>query len=242
MTRCTAFAPILLAAALLACGGEKEKPAAATTAPAAAPAAKPAPTSSSLVVPTTTPTPDSLPRGLMLALSQFAVSPEGKVLPQPGAAKLEILVRQGGAWKVSTLEDPESNVFHKAMVYAAPDGPAILTLGGTKAALKLWRKGAKGFESVATLWTKDFGGKFSRMRDAEIAAAFGAGRNGLAVATHDQGMVDRMRRRVIELRDGHIVRDEYAAGYTAEFTAVDLPPQADEHFDAPLANGAEGQS
>ena len=73
MTRCTAFAPILLAAALLACGGEKEKPAAATTAPAAAPAAKPAPTSSSLVVPTTTPTPDSLPRGLMLALSQFAV-------------------------------------------------------------------------------------------------------------------------------------------------------------------------
>jgi hypothetical protein len=189
MTRCTAFAPILLAAALLACGGEKEKPAAATTAPATAPAAKPAATSSSLVVPTTTPTPDSLPRGLMLALSQFAVSPEGKVLPQPGAAKLEILVRQGGAWKVSTLEDPESNVFHKAMVYAAPDGPAILTLGGTKAALKLWRKGAKGFESVATLWTKDFGGKFSRMRDADIADVFGDGRNGLAVATHDQGVV-----------------------------------------------------
>jgi hypothetical protein len=190
MTRCTAFLPILLAAALLvACGGEKEKPAAAPTAPAAAPAAKPAPSSSSLLVPSTTPTPDSLPRGLMLALSQFAVSPEGKVLPQPGAAKLEILVRQGGVWKVSTLEDPESNVFHKAMVYAAPDGPAILTLGGTKAALKLWRKGAKGFESVATLWTKDFGGKFSRMRDAEIADVLGDGRNGLAVATHDQGVI-----------------------------------------------------
>ncbi len=72
----------------------------------------------------------------------------------------------------------------------APDGPAILTLGGTKAALKLWRKdGKNGFESVATLWSKDFGGKFSRMRDAEIADVLGDGRNGLAVATHDQGVV-----------------------------------------------------
>jgi len=192
MTRRTAFAPVLLVAALLACGGEKEKPATAPTAPAATPAAKlaaPATSSSSLLVPSTTPTPDSLPRGLLLALSQFAVSPEGKVLPQPGPARLEILVRQGGVWKVSSLEDPESNVFHKAMVYAAPDGPAILTLGGTKAALKLWRKGKKGFESVATLWTKDFGGKFSRMRDAEIGDVLADGRNGLGVATHDQGVV-----------------------------------------------------
>jgi len=185
----TALTPILLAAALLACGGEEERPAAAPTAPAATPAARPAASSSSLLVPSTTPTPDSLPRGLLLALSQFAVSPEGKVLPQPGPAKLEILVRQGGVWKVSSLEDPESNVFHKAMVYAAPDGPAILTLGGTKAALKLWRKGKQGFEAVTTLWTKDFGGKFSRMRDAEIADVLADGRNGLGVATHDQGVV-----------------------------------------------------
>ena len=195
MTRRVTYAPLLLAAALFACGGEKEKPAAAPTPPAAPPAAKPAApapaaSSSSLVVPSTTPTPDSLPNGLLLALAQFAVSPEGKVLPQPGAAKLEILIREGGAWKVSALEDPESNVFHKVMVYPAPDGPAILTLGGTKAALKLWRKDGKGgFKSVATLWTKDFGGNFSRMRDAEIADVLGDGRNGLAVATHDQGVV-----------------------------------------------------
>jgi hypothetical protein len=200
MIRRTRFAPILLLTAVLACGGETEKPAAAPAAKPAAPA--PAPTRSSLVVPSTTPAPDSLPKGLLLALAQFAVSPEGKVLPQPGAAKLEILVREGGAWKVSTLEDPDSNVFHKAMVYAAPDGPAILTLGGTKAALKLWRKDATGrkapgpqgqqtvgFKPVATLWTKDFGGKFSRMRDVEIADVLGDGRNGLAVATHDQGVV-----------------------------------------------------
>ena len=174
--------PVVLALAVaVGCGKESEKPAAAT-APAPS-AAAPAP------VATTSNTPDSLPRGLLLALSQFAVSPEGKVLPQPGPAKVEILTREGGAWKVQSFEDPESNVFHKAMVYGAPDGPAILTLGGTKAALKLWRKKDGKFQSVATLWTKDFGGKFSRMRDAEIADVLNDSRNGIAVATHDQGVV-----------------------------------------------------
>jgi cell division transport system ATP-binding protein len=46
------------------------------------------------------------------------------------------------------------------------------------------------------------------------------------VATHDQAMVDQMRRRVIELRNGRIVRDEATGGYaltrdesTGEFAA-----------------------
>jgi cell division transport system ATP-binding protein len=34
------------------------------------------------------------------------------------------------------------------------------------------------------------------------------------VATHDVAMVDRMRRRVIELDEGRVVRDELAGGYT----------------------------
>lgn len=169
---------VLALAAAVACGGDSEQTAAA---PAATPAAAPAPAAASV--------PASLPRGLLLALSQFEVSPEGKVLPKPGPAKLEIVTREGGAWKVQSLQDPESNVFHKAMVYGAPDGPAILTLGGTKAALKLWRKKDGAFAPVATLWTKEFGGKFNRMRDAEIADVLGDGRNGLAVATHDQGVV-----------------------------------------------------
>ena len=48
----------------------------------------------------------------------------------------------------------------------------------------------------------------------------------VVVATHDSHMVDRMRRRVLELRDGAIVRDEHAGGYskrevtTAEFAAL----------------------
>jgi len=35
----------------------------------------------------------------------------------------------------------------------------------------------------------------------------------VVVATHDVAMVDRMRRRVIELADGRVVRDEQAGGY-----------------------------
>ena len=47
------------------------------------------------------------------------------------------------------------------------------------------------------------------------------------VATHDATMVDRMRRRVLELHQGHLIRDEDNAGYdaptdinTAEFGAL----------------------
>jgi cell division transport system ATP-binding protein len=36
------------------------------------------------------------------------------------------------------------------------------------------------------------------------------------VATHDQATVDRMRRRVLELSHGRIVRDEIAGGYTRD--------------------------
>ncbi len=36
----------------------------------------------------------------------------------------------------------------------------------------------------------------------------------VVVATHDVAMVDRMRRRVIELAGGRVVRDELAGGYT----------------------------
>ncbi len=46
----------------------------------------------------------------------------------------------------------------------------------------------------------------------------------VVVATHDREMVDKMRRRVIELRDGRVIRDEVAGTYrvdesTTEFAA-----------------------
>ena len=47
------------------------------------------------------------------------------------------------------------------------------------------------------------------------------------VATHDVAMVDRMRRRVIELSEGRVVRDERAGGYAAarrDHAGVRRPP------------------
>jgi hypothetical protein len=176
---------VALAAGALACGGEKE---AAAPQPSATAGAQP----SAGAEAASAATPAELPKGLLLALSQFQVE-NGKVLPKPGPARLEILLRQGGAWRVKTLDDPESNVFHKALVLAPKTGaPGILTLGGTAAALKLWRASGAGF-TAETLWKEDFGGRFSRMRDAELADFDGDGSPDLAVATHDQGIVAVLR-------------------------------------------------
>jgi hypothetical protein len=43
------------------------------------------------------------------------------------------------------------------------------------------------------LWHAEFGGKFDRMRDAEIADLYGDGSQAIAVATHDQGVVAVLR-------------------------------------------------
>ena len=43
----------------------------------------------------------------------------------------------------------------------------------------------------------------------------------VVVATHDHHLVDRMRRRVIELERGRVVRDEAAAGYRANTGELD---------------------
>ena len=183
-TRCYALALMfLITGALAACGAEEapskaapEKPAAAK-APAAPAAAKPT-------------TPDSLPNGIVLALAQFVTEKgdDGKDKFLPGPARLEFLYREGGEWKTSEFEDPESNVFHKAMVYDAGAGPRLLTLGGTRALLKTWELTDSGL-SATVLWEKDFGGKFSRMRDAEVGDLKGDGTASLAVATHDKGVV-----------------------------------------------------
>ncbi len=182
---------------LLACkGGETtaptEPPAASAQQPSSTKDAKP--TGAAKSPATSTELPDSLPNGLLLVYSQFKVV-DGKATANPGPARLDILTREGGEWKVETVEDPQSNVFHKAMMLT-PRGqaPGILTLGGSGAYIKLWRR-SKGKLQPTTLWHAEFGGKFNRMRDAEVADLYADGSPTIAIATHDQGVVAVMRQR-----------------------------------------------
>ena len=169
------IAPVLaMLVAVLACGSEEPAPPAPAPPPPEAPAAAPEPAEAA-----------DLSTGLLFSISKFETR-DGKPVPK---SELLVLTRSGGAWHAASYEDPESNVFHKAMQYTPPGAePAILTLGGTAAALKLWRAGEGGLAPVETLWQKDFGGKFSRMRDAEVADLYGDGLPAIAVATHDQGV------------------------------------------------------
>ncbi len=175
-SRFTWHLPVLVLG-LAACA-EEEAPAP----PEPEPVAKPSPAGPD--------TPAEMDRALVLSLAQF-VTVDGK--PRPGAARLEFLYRKGGEWQTSAMEDDASNVFHKAMTYERAAGdPVILTLAGTAALVKTWE--LQGGELAGRVeWEKDFGGKFSRMRDGEIADLFGDGRASVAVATHDQGVVAVLR-------------------------------------------------
>ncbi len=122
-------------------------------------------------------------KSLLLALSVFESGPGGV---KAGPAQLVALTQRGNSWRFEAIDDPDSNVFHKAMaIDAAPFGPGILTAGGTRAILKVWRNDA----APLVVWEADFGGRFSRMRDVEVADLYGDGKPVIVVATHDQGVV-----------------------------------------------------
>lgn len=134
-------------------------------------------------------------RALALALARFPEKEAGSEgPPQPLPAAVQFLVHEDGIWRASLLEDPESNVFHKAMSYPGREGrPELLTAAGSAATLKLWRKNPDGELEATLVWQEDFGGRFSRMRDVEVADLFGSGEAAMAVATHDQGVVAIVR-------------------------------------------------
>ncbi len=146
--------------------------------------------------------PDELPNGLLLSYAQFVVE-GGELTPNPGPARLGILRRTGGEWQMAAMEDDDAVVFHKAMVYEAPNVPAgIVTLSGTKpvqegasddeAMVRIWRRQGGEWQSE-TLWSAKFGGRINRMRDAEIADVYGDGSPDIAVGTHDQGVFAVLR-------------------------------------------------
>jgi hypothetical protein len=191
------MAPALaLALALGATGCGSDEPSKETSAAksVAQPQAEPAkPASAAKAAAAAPEAPADLPKALVLGLAAFEEKSSGDTgPPKPLPARLEFIYREGGEWKVSFVDDAESNVFHKAMPYEGRGKPELLSIAGSAATVKLWSKGGEGLEPT-TLWQKDFGGKFSRMRDVEIADIYGDGKSTMAVATHDQGIVATIR-------------------------------------------------
>ena len=133
-------------------------------------------------------------QALALALAKFpAIEPGKPPVPLPASVEFLVPAGEGRPWRMVSVEDPQSNVVHKAMTYTDSSGkPQLLTAAGSEATLKLW-SGPTGSSEPNTLWKKDFGGNFSRMRDVEIADLYGDGTQAMAVATHDQGIVAILR-------------------------------------------------
>ncbi len=121
---------------------------------------------------------------LMVTQSQFAANEDGKYTI-PDAAVMYLFSKDGKKWKHEKIEDKDSNVFHKAIQYGKE---GILTIGANEAKLKLWNR-VDGEWTAETLWHPTFGGKHNRLRDFEVADFDGDGRDDLAIATHDQGVV-----------------------------------------------------
>lgn len=126
---------------------------------------------------------------LLMSQAQF-VSVDGKI--KPGPAKLVIWRTDGENWFDEVIEDEGSNVFHKALPYEG----GILTIAAGQigfdppkpAQLRHWTKTGDTW-SATTLWEASWAGKFQRLRDVEIGDLTGDGRDDLAIATHDMGVV-----------------------------------------------------
>lgn len=179
-------AGVLAAAILYACtGAESPAPPAPATPPAPVEPAEPA-----AYAPVQEPLEGGPYPSLLLAEAQFIPGPDGK--PKPGPALLTIWRKTPEGWKSSKLEDPDSNVFHKAYPYE--DG--FLTIGAEKAFLKKWSF-KDGKWSQQALWNPSWEGKFNRLRDIEKGDVDGDGVDELVIASHDMGVIG-----VVELVDG----------------------------------------
>jgi hypothetical protein len=122
-----------------------------------------------------------LAHGLVLATSRFS-----KASGLPPSSELTVLTFERGAWRSTSVQDPASQVFHKALVWP---GLGLVTLGGMRAEVALWKPAPTGLVRAQTLWSATFGGAFDRMRDGELGDIDATGELALAVGTHDQGVV-----------------------------------------------------
>ncbi|MCA9492652.1 MAG: VCBS repeat-containing protein [Myxococcales bacterium] len=118
---------------------------------------------------------------LVMVQSQF-VKRGGK--KKPGAAKMTLLRTDGKQWFTEVVEDPQSNVFHKAMPWR--DG--ILTIGAMAAVVEHWKR-VDGEWKATKIYEKSWGGQFDRFRDVEVGDVDGDGKEEMVLATHDMGVV-----------------------------------------------------
>jgi len=172
---------------------------------------------------------------LLLTHAWFWTDADGA--PKPGPARLDIWRDGEGGWTRTRLEDPESNVFHKAMPY---DG-GILTIGAEGAKLKKWTF-EEGQWKDQTIWEQSWGGRFNRLRDVEIGDVDGDGKDELVIATHDAGVVT-----VIDIEDdGSITAvemDERADTFVHEIEIGDIDGDGKlEFFATPSDRNKAGHS
>ncbi len=126
---------------------------------------------------------------ILIAQAQFLYEEkDGKKVPKPGPALLTIKQKTKSGWHDTVIEDPQSNVFHKALIVEEGKGRSILTIGAMEAALKLWRVQSGAWHRTL-LWNPAFGGTWDRLRDVEIGDVTGDGIKDIVLATHDQGVV-----------------------------------------------------
>jgi hypothetical protein len=132
---------------------------------------------------------------LLLAQAQFAERETDRDTTHvvPGPAKLTFVYPERDRWIAEVLEDPDGNVFHKAMPFDLPgEQPGILTISANTvplpAMLKVWRRTADGWKDTV-LWAAEIGHRFNRLRDVEIADVTGDQRPDIVIGTHDQGIV-----------------------------------------------------
>ncbi len=143
----------------------------------AEPAAVPEPTVELLTGPTRP--------ALLLTHAWFWTDDKG--MPNPGPARLDVWRSGAEGWERTRLEDPDSNVFHKAVQYQG----GILTIGADGPYLKHWTNGDDGSWNDTVVWhhAEGWGGKYNRLRDIEIGDVDGDGVDELVIATHDGGVV-----------------------------------------------------
>ncbi|MBD3234989.1 MAG: hypothetical protein GF315_14800 [candidate division Zixibacteria bacterium] len=159
---------------------------------------------------------------LVLTQAQFhdEEGEDGDTKSVPGAAKMTLVYLQQGKWGFEIVEDPQSNVFHKAIPFEGPGGMGLLTIGANAAMLKHWTR-VDGKWTDTVLYENEFGGEQNRLRDIEIGDVTGDGKDDLVIATHDQGVVLVLRKVEGEWQAEEIDRQEKTFVHEIELGDVD---------------------